>query len=56
MSIAETVEFVSLDSWCNKAQSRAVIDALEILVAASVSTDFKYPYYWAPFVLVGNWQ
>ncbi|MBD2203116.1 CHAT domain-containing protein [Calothrix sp. FACHB-1219] len=40
----------------NQKKAEALRNAQLILLSGKLNPVFKHPYYWAPFVLVGNWQ
>ncbi|OUL22597.1 hypothetical protein BV372_30560 [Nostoc sp. T09] len=40
----------------NHKKAEALRNAQLFLLSGELNPKFKHPYYWAPFVLVGNWQ
>ncbi|BAY21717.1 TPR repeat protein [Calothrix sp. NIES-2100] len=40
----------------NQKKAEALRNAQLFLLSGKLNSVFKHPYYWAPFVLVGNWQ
>lgn len=40
----------------NKKKAEALRNAQLFILSGDLNPRFKHPYYWAPFVLVGNWQ
>jgi CHAT domain-containing protein len=40
----------------NQKKAEALRNAQLLLLSGKLNPVFKHPYYWAPFVLVGNWQ
>ncbi|BAY06893.1 CHAT domain-containing protein [Calothrix sp. NIES-2098] len=40
----------------NQKKAEALRNAQLFLLSGQLNPKFKHPYYWAPFVLVGNWQ
>ncbi|MDZ7956945.1 MAG: CHAT domain-containing protein [Aulosira sp. DedQUE10] len=40
----------------NQKKAEALRNAQLFLLSGELNPRFKHPYYWAPFVLVGNWQ
>ncbi|MBW4562859.1 MAG: CHAT domain-containing protein [Mojavia pulchra JT2-VF2] len=40
----------------NQKKAEALRNAQLFLLSGELSYKFKHPYYWAPFVLVGNWD
>ncbi|MBD2169489.1 CHAT domain-containing protein [Calothrix membranacea FACHB-236] len=40
----------------NQKKAEALRNAQLFILSGELNTRFKHPYFWAPFVLVGNWQ
>jgi CHAT domain-containing protein len=40
----------------NQKKAEALRNAQLFILSGDLNPRFKHPYYWAPFVLVGNWQ